>query len=81
MGKERNYRMPDGSYTSSGNKVARAWDGLSTPFCKATGCEAIGYDPGVRFRATNDAAYSSTFDIPVSVLVKLNKFLDKREKK
>lgn len=61
------FKMPDGTITTSINKHLKAWVKVAEPFERATGLKAIGYDPQVSFECG--------ITIPPSVLIKLNKHL------
>ena len=61
------YRLPDGTYTSSGEKLSKAWAALAAPIRNVTGAGVVGYDPGIQF-----TYYGSTFTLPVSFVERIN---------
>lgn len=64
MNKE--YRMPDGTWSKDALKMSRAWARIYKPICKEFNVTTIGYDPGIRF-----SYGSSSFDLPTDVAIKV----------
>jgi len=77
---DKQYRLPNGKYTSSGIKMSKEWRKIYSPICKEFGLSVIGYYPGISFRY-NDGTYCFQLDsnmaTRLSYLIKENKKLKK----
>jgi hypothetical protein len=70
---KKEFRMPDGKWTSDAKKMSRAWERIYKPICKELGMGVIGYDPGVLFKYGN-----CSFDIPIDLAIKIRNLIKER---
>jgi len=76
MNVSRAYKLPNNEVTYDVNVYSNEWAKLYEPFCKYTDTIVIGFNPGVLF---SDGF--KVFDMPVSILKKLNKVFEQLDKK
>lgn len=78
--KKEIFTNPDGSKTTDVQYYISNWNDLTKPLCDAVGCHVVGYDPDVLFSIPQEgfdsSVYDISFNIPTTVLLKLNKALN-----
>ena len=71
---KKEFRMPDGTYTSSAIKMSRAWKRIYKPICDEFGVRVIGFDPNICF------SYGShSFDLPTDIARKITNLINRKD--
>ena len=69
------YRMPDGTWVTSANKMSKAWAKIYEPICKEFGVDIRGYDPDISFRRD----IGRGFEIPTDIAIQICKIIKERD--
>lgn len=67
------YRLPDGTYTTSERKHAKAWGDIGWKVGRALEASCIAFDPGLLFVRNKG---SSSFELPVDVAQAIARLYD-----
>ena len=74
----KEWKLPNGEYTSNAKKMSKAWKDIYKPICRVTGSVVIGYNPGISYPGIlfkSDYGKGCSFDLPLSIAQKISEMI------